>query len=488
MTGQSKESHEAGGRRGECVVMKFGGTSVEDATAIRRVSQLVKRRLRHPPVVVVSALGGVTDQLLNAAKSAAGSRLESAREVVRHLRQRHQTVASELVEKQQYECLWAELEPAFDMLDSLLDEIAAAGALLPQVQDRFLGVGEYLSSKVLHAALLRAGFDVTWVDSKQCLVTDEVHTHATPLWEETTERVRTVLLPLLHSGQVPVLGGFVGATRDGVPTTLGRGGSDCSAATIGVVLNARRIEIWTDVDGVMTTDPDLCAEAIRITSMSFNEAAELAHFGAKVLHPATIAPAMQHNIPVWVLNSRNSESGGTEITAHTRENGRVKAITTKPGVAVFEIEPSRRLRPDLLRQVFDIFERHQFSLEVLSASHSSLSLVMSAGGDLPAVAQKLGELAKVRWESHKALICLVGEKIARSPEIASQVLHAIADLEIRLICQGASERNISFVVDESRAEEAVRRLHELLFPVGARAGTHPAPAVYQPAAPARTTA
>ncbi len=476
---RSSESQEATVRRGECVVMKFGGTSVEDAAAIRRVSQLVKRRLRHPPVVVVSALARVTDQLLAAARSAGEGNSEAARDTLCRLRLRHQAVAGELVEKQQYECLWAELEPAFQVLEALADEIAAAKTLSPAVQDRFLGVGEYLSSKVLHAALLRDGFDVAWVDSKQCLVTDDAHTHASPLWEDTKERMRAVLLPLLHSGQVPVIGGFAGATREGVPTTLGRGGSDCSAAAIGVVLNARRIEIWTDVDGVMTTDPNLCADALRITSMSFNEAAELAHFGAKVLHPATIAPAMQHNIPVWVLNSRNPGSGGTEITAHTSDNGRVKAITTKPEVAVLDIEPAQRLRPDLLRQVFDVFERHQHNLELLSASHSGLSLVLSSVADLPVLLEELRQVARVRCESRKALVCLVGEKIRRRPEIVSQVFHAVSDLEIRMICQGASERTVSFLVDESRAEEAVRRLHALLFSPPARVAGGLSPALYQ---------
>ena len=271
----------------------------------------------------------------------------------------------------------------------------------------------------------------------------------------------------------------MGATPDGVPTTLGRGGSDCSAAMIGVGVQASRIEIWTDVDGVMTTDPALCPDAQRITTMCFHEAAELAHFGVKVLHPATIAPAMRLNIPVWVLNSRNPQGGGTEIVAHASEVGRVKAITAKRGVAVLDLEPVRWMGPNLLRQVFDVFERHQHSVELLSASHGSLSVVMSAGTDLPAIAEELRGLANVRWQNHQALVCLVGEKIRRRPEIASQVLHAVSDIDLRLFCQGASERNISFLVDESRAEEAVRRLHELLFSAPPRAADGLSHSMYQ---------
>jgi aspartate kinase len=431
-------------------------------------------------VVVVSALAKVTDQLLGAARASSEGGLNAARETVQRLGQRHQTVARELVEDQQFHCLWAELEPAFQMLDDLAGEIAAAGALRPDVQDRFLGVGEFLSSKILHAALLRAGFDVAWIDSKECIVTDAAHTRATPLWEDTRARSRAVLLPVLHSGQLPVLGGFVGATREGVPTTLGRGGSDCSAAMIGVGLEASRIEIWTDVDGVMTTDPNVCRDARRITTLSFNEAAELAHFGVRVLHPDTIAPAMRRNIPVWVLNSRNPESGGTEIVAHASEIGRVKAITAKRQIAVLDLEPATCMGSDLLRQVFEVFERHQHRVELLSASHDGFSLVMSSATDLPAIAEELRGLANVRWENRKALVCLVGERIRRRPEIASQVLHVISDMDVRLICQGASERTISLLVDEARAEEAVRRLHHLLFSTPPHGAEGFARVMYQP--------
>jgi aspartate kinase len=232
---------------------------------------------------------------------------------------------------------------------------------------------------------------------------------------------------------------------------------------VGAGLHAKKIEIWTDVDGVMTTDPNLCSEARRVSRMSFDEAAELAYFGAKVLHPATLLPARRQNIPVWVLNSRNPESAGTEISGHTRDEGRVKALSVKRGVAVVDVEPLRWLAPELLREVCEVFENHQHTLELLSASRGSLSLLVTSTATLPAIAEELKGIASVRWENHKALVCLVGEKIRRRPEIASQVFRAIADIDVRMICQGASERSISFLVDESRAEESVQRLHQLFF-------------------------
>ena len=263
------------------------------------------------------------------------------------------------------------------------------------------------------------------------------------------------------------MGGFVGATRDGIPTTLGRGGSDFSASIVGSGLHANRIEIWTDVDGIMTTDPTLCPDARRVARMSFDEAAELAYFGAKVLHPATLVPAMRSNVPVCVLNSRNPDCAGTEIVAHCEASGEVKAITAKRGVAIVDVEPVRWFAPELLREVFDVFERHEHSLDLLSASRGSLALLVSSVTALPAIAEELKGMANVRWENHKALVCLVGEHIRRRPELASQAFRAIGDIDVRMICQGASERNISFLVDESQAVEAVQRLHRCVF-LGAR--------------------
>lgn len=462
MNDSSAANTEASSHRFEHKVMKFGGTSVEDAAAIRRLCQLVGRPSPFHPVVVVSAMARVTDQLMNAGWAAAAGQVDSALEILHGLRRRHESAARALAKGVRCSRLLREFANEFKALDQLLLAIAAEKGLGPRAQDRLLGAGESLSSRLVHSALQSAGVDATLVDARECVITDAAHTRATPLWEETNERIRTVLLPLLQSGKVPVLGGFVGATRDGIPTTLGRGGSDFSASIVGAGVKARRIEIWTDVDGVMTTDPNLCPDARRVPRMSFAEAADLAYFGAKVLHPATLAPAMRGDIPVWVLNSRNPDCPGTEIVAHCEGAG-VKAITAKPGVAIVDVEPVRWFAPELLREVFDVFERHQHSLDLLSASRGSLALLVSSVSALPAIAEELKGMANVRWENHKALVCLVGEQVRRRPEIASQAFRAIGEIDVRMICQGASERNISFLVDESRAVEAMQRLHRAFF-------------------------
>lgn len=447
----------------QSVVMKFGGTSVEDAVAISRAADIVKKRLREKPVVVVSAFAEVTDQLLAAGQEAARGELWSAVDTLESLHRRHEQVVLDAVNPEHSAGLSAQIQLDFEQLRRLLRDVASAGEVMPRLQDHLLGLGECLASRIVQAAFASRGLDAVWVDARACIVTDAAHTQATPLWEETNEQLQTVIGPLLAREKVPLLGGFIGATRDGIPTTLGRGGSDFTAAIVGSALAASRIEIWTDVDGILTADPKLCPDARRVPTMSFEEAADLAYFGAKVLHPATIAPAMRKNVPVWVLNSRNPKGKGTQITAHPGDECSIKAITVKKDVTVVDVEAVRWLAPEILREIFEVFERHRYSLDLLSASRGSLSLLVTSTEALPAIGEELKGLASVRWESQKALVCLVGEKVRRQPEIASQVFRALSHVDLRMICQGASERNISFLVDESKAADSVRRLHRLFF-------------------------
>jgi aspartate kinase len=245
---------------------------------------------------------------------------------------------------------------------------------------------------------------------------------------------------------------------------MGRGGSDFSAAIVGAALYASRLEIWTDVDGIMTTDPKLCSDARVIRKMSFDDAAELAHFGAKVLHPATLAPAMRENIPVYVLNSRRPQGEGTEIVQRVKPSSAVSAITTKRDVVAVEIESAPGVGSELLRTVYEVFEKRSCAVDVMGASHSRISLLVDSTAALPDVAADLQPVAHVRWDNHKALVCLVGENIQRLPDVASRAFAAVSDMDVRVLCQGASDRTISFLVDDSKVEESVQRLHSLFFP------------------------
>jgi aspartate kinase len=444
--------------------MKFGGTSVEDAAAIRRLIGIVKSRGGAQSVVVVSALAGVTDQLLEAGNAAAQGHLGSALAVVRDVYVRHEQLAESLVEDPVYSTLESDLRSEFRALESLLQDLDASRQLNLKSQDRLLGFGEGFSSKLLKDALCEAKVAAVHVDARTCIVTDARHGQASPTWDVTNQRLQDALTPILQEENVPVLGGFIASTSEGVPTTLGRGGSDFTAAIVGAALSAARIEIWTDVDGVMTTDPKLCSDARVIRKMSFDDAAELAHFGAKILHPATLAPAVRENIPVHVLNSRRPDGKGTEITARSGTGRAASAITAKRNVAAVEIEATHGIDASLLAAIFAVFDRHSCSVDVMATSPGRMSFLVASTAALPRIVAELQRVAEVRWENDKALVCLVGENMRRQPEVASRVFAAVADLDVRVFCQGASDRTISFLVEEGKVEESVQRLHAVFFP------------------------
>lgn len=449
------------------IVMKFGGTSVEDAQAIERVTEIVRGRLGQNPAVVVSALAGVTDQLLEMGRIAGAGDQQSALELSRALRARHYQVASELLEAGPLTHLHAKLNGYCDLVEELLRRIAAVEDLSPRSTDYLLSFGELLSSEIVNAVFAARGLDSTRVDARECIITDAAHTRAVPHFEETRERLLARVKPLLDAGRVPVLGGFIASTREGVPTTVGRGGSDLSAAIVGAALGAKRIEIWTDVPGMMTTDPALCPEACRIKAISFDEAAESAYFGAKVLHPATLLPAIECNIPVYVLNSRDPDSEGTCIRAHAPRGGSdFRVIAARMGITIVTVAGGRLWTPrGFLRKVFAVFDRHDCPVDIVATSQVSLSLAVDSKQALPAILADLEKLAEVSCENRKAIVCLVGENIRGKPGIAARVFRAVADagINVRMISQGASELSISFVIEENDAPEAVRRLHAEFF-------------------------
>jgi aspartate kinase len=447
------------------IVMKFGGTSVQDAQAIDRAAAIVRERLPEKPVIVVSALAKITDQLLAMATTAGAGNREKALELSRAARERHYDTASDLLGTHAFEQIAPKLEADFNSLDELLRGVVAVGELTLRTTDTIAGFGERVSSKIAAAAFSQRGIEAAYVDSRQCIVTDSSFGKAVPCLEETDARLAEIVWPLLERGRVPVMGGFIGATRDGIATTLGRGGSDFSAAIVGAGLDAQRMEIWTDVDGMMTTDPNLCPQARRIKTITFEEAAELAYFGAKVLHPATLLPAIQKNIPVLILNSRNPKCEGTRITATAPKCKNVfKAIAAKKRITVVDVVATRMLMAHgFLKSIFDVFASHRCPVDMVSTSEVSVSVTVDSNESIAAIASDLARLADVKYESRKAIVCLVGENIRNTPGIAAKVFSAIADVNIRMISQGASEINISFVIDEADVPAVVSRLHQTFF-------------------------
>ena len=471
------------------VVMKFGGTSVQDAAAIKRTVKIVQGRITgdQRPVVVVSAMAKVTDQLLAAAKAAGCGDRSGALAISSRLRARHVETAEKLLSAQRFREFESSIHEHFDGLEEILRGLAAVGELTPRTNDLVVSYGERISSLLIAEALqsevilgeefAQAGIPAAHVDARTCIVTDTQHGKAIPNDALIEARCAYHLRPLVEQGRVPVMGGFIGSTPEGVTTTLGRGGSDFTAALIGGAMHAEAIEIWTDVNGIMTADPRVCPDALRVKTISFEEAAELAYFGAKVLHPATILPAVEKNIPVLVLNSHNPENEGTRITAmapHCRSP--FKSIAAKRRLTIVDLVASRMLMSHgYLRAIFEVFDRHKCPVDMVSTSEVSVSLTVDSNERLPEIAADLSKLADVKYDGRKALICMVGGNIRGQNGIAAQVFHAVRHVNVRMISQGASEINMSFMIEEDDVDEAVRSLHAAFF-------TDPDPEIFDVAA------
>ncbi len=454
--------------------MKFGGTSVQDAAAIKRTLSIVKGRrdsgLR--PVVVVSAMARVTDQLLLAATAASDDGILQALEIARAIRERHLHTAFELVGRNIVAVARA-IDEQCDKLEDILRGVAAVGELTRRTTDLISSYGERLSSKIVADAFEHAGLSSAHVDARTCIITDDHHGRATPLPKMIRSRLFEHVLPLVDVNAIPIMGGFIGSTANGATTTLGRGGSDFTAALVGSGLSAGAIEIWTDVNGMMTTDPRICPDALRIRTISFEEASELAYFGAKVLHPSTILPAVEMDIPVWVLNSHNPTNEGTKITASAPLcRNPLKSISAKKQLTIIHIVSSRMLLSHgFLRASFEVFDRHACAINMVSTSEVSVSVSIDVTDDLPAIIADLSAIATVRVEEGKALVCVVGDNIGGQKAISERVFSAVRDINIDMISQGANGISMSFMIDESEVERAVHALHKSFF-------ANPDPAIF----------
>lgn len=449
------------------IVMKFGGTSVADAAAFANVARIIASEHKAAPVVVVSAMSGVTDSLLNATGIAANGDAQHAFASLENVFKRHKDAARELLSDPKQEAFLKELDSAADQISQLLEQFSQKPSERKALQDAVVSFGEILSSTLLAAVLNQRGIEARHVDARRCLITDDEHTCATPLMIESTAHTQSELRPVLEAKIVPVLGGFIGATTQGATTTLGRGGSDYTAALIGALIGVTEIQIWTDVTGVLNADPRIVPHAYTVDHLSYGEAAELAYFGAKVLHPKTIHPAIVSAIPVRICNSRIPEARGTVVGPLTETTPKtIKAIAHKTGVTVIQISSLRMLGAyGFLRALFEVFDRHRTVVDVVTTSEVSVSLSLDEAGALPAIVAELEQLGTVKVEKGQAIICVVGEGLRGTPGVAARAFSTITDINVSLISQGASSINFTFVVDEKRVQEVVTRLHEEFFAV-----------------------
>lgn len=448
------------------IVVKFGGTSVGDAAAFRRATTIVQSRLERRPVVVVSALAGTTNALLALAEQASQGQLIAAIRGVEGLRERHLGVAEDLL-GDAAGCgeVLGELAATFDELASLAEALSVLGHLTTRSLDAITAKGEQISSTLLVAVLQAAGVSAQWIDAGSVMITGDQFGKAEPRPDRIAEASQRVIRPLVEQGIVPVLGGYVGATDQGVVTTLGRGGSDFSASLLGAALGADAIEIWTDVDGMLTADPRVVPRARLIERIRFDEASELASFGARVLHPSTIAPAVRLGIPVRVLNSHAPDGAGTLITFDAPARA-VTAIAGKHDVTVIKVRsPRMLLAHGFLRSIFEIFDRHRTSVDVVATSEISVSLTVDDARHLDSLVVDLSQLGDVSVERNRGIVALVGAGLGSDSQAMARALAAIGSTRVHMLSLSASGINLTMLVDGEQVNPAMMALHDAFFPL-----------------------
>ncbi len=437
------------------IVMKFGGTSLGNAQRIANVSMIIKEAIYKKPIIVVSAIARVTDSLIALAEESAQGRGDEA---LAKIKKFHEGIINELHLSSSL------LEKEFEELAFLMNKTKHEKELTTKTLDHFQSYGERLSSKIVSAELNKIGLKAKAFSSWDIgLLTTPDYGNAEPI-EESYILIKKALS---LTNFVPIITGFIGKTKTGEITTLGRGGSDYSAAIIGNAIDAEEIQIWTDVDGILSTDPKIIPQAKIIPEVSFAEASELAYFGAKVLHPKTILPAMQKNIPVRVLNSFNPDKKGTLILKNpTSQIFKIKAIAVKKNITLIDIESSRMLGAyGFLARIFSIFNKYKKSVDVLATSEVSVSLTIDNQTHLEEIQEELAKIGRVNIYHEQAIICIVGEGMREALEVPGKTFTLLAKNKIRidLISQGASQVNITFLVEEKDVERALQLLHKLYF-------------------------
>lgn len=447
------------------IVMKFGGTSIEDIPSIERVVGIIHSRLERQPVVVNSAMGKTTRKLLEIARLSADGRDDMALLRLQEVRDYHFDLALGLMPDFEQCDTRATLEGYFEKLQRLIGGLSVLRELTPRIQDRILSYGELVATRIIASTLQGRGINARWLDARDLIITDERFTMARPFDELTFRCIQEKVRPLVETGHVPVTQGFIGSTRNGDTTTLGFEGSDFTTALAGAALDVSSIEIWKDVNGIMTADPHVFSGARTACNVSFEEASELTFFGAKVLHPSTIRPARRNNIPVHIYNSRQPDAGGTIIgAAGNRETNVVKSIAYHMPVAIMNIVSDSHVdTAAFLRSVFDILEREGIVPRVVTTAGTSIALAVGVSDNMEHAVNELTRFGTVNIVREKATISLVGENIRTTGAFAPIVFQNLEDVNVYMVAQGASPISLTFVVDESDVSPVIARLHGVFF-------------------------
>ena len=443
-------------------VLKFGGTSVKNAETMQCVASILSD-YPAPTVVVLSATAGTTDSLISLVTLSAEGQLDEALKVEDMLNTKHFAILKELGLEEDTQLIQS-INAIFSKLNVFINGVYYLRESTNRVKDAVVSCGELLSTHIFSAYLKRLYPETLWYDIRNVLKTDDRFGTASPDIVSTQRNCKEKMEPLLSRNRFIITQGFIGSTADGLTTTLGRGGSDYTAALLGNVLEAEAIEIWTEVNGVMTADPHFIPKAFSQRDLSFKEAAELSYFGTKVLHPSMILPAMEKNIPVLVKNAMNPEDPGTMITHDSQRPGQVKAIAFRKNITTVTIESSRMLLAyGFLERIFEVFARYQVSVDLVSTSEISVSLTLDTTHHLDPILSELKNFSFIKVSEKMAIVSLVGEDIKSSPKFLKKAFQALDGLPIEMISFGASNVNLSVVIPENHLKAAVTALHKALF-------------------------
>lgn len=448
------------------IVIKFGGTSVGDADRVANAIDIVAERRHLKPVIVVSALAGVTNDLVAASEAACAQDPKRVADIIANVRRRHEDVALRLVQQKSdfLESFIRQLDKQIEEIDTILRGIALLGEITMRARDKVMSIGEKLSSVLFAYTMMMRALPGEHVHSEEVIRTDERFGGATPDMDVTRENAQRVLMPLLERNRIPVMGGFIGRTAAGATTTLGRNGSDYSAAIVAAAIGAEEVQIWTDVDGLLTCDPRLVPGARVIDQLSFEEAAELAQFGAK-LHPRTLEPAVEANIPVRVLNTHNPASPGTLITRTTDTASGPRSIARKKGVTMVHVTSNKMLGAHgFLAQFFAVFQQLAISVDLIATSEVSVTVTVDDKHDTDELTARLKTIAdEVELIDNQSILAIVGQHVMSDASVGARVLEALQSMPVKMISLGRSGLNLSIVVDDTRADEAVKAIHHTLF-------------------------
>ena len=448
--------------------MKFGGTSVANFEAITRTIFIIGGKLDQKPVVVVSALSKVTDLLYRISDAAAARDVDQTAQLMTELRSRHVNLASDLLEQSPAlkENAVTQVNAICDSLESLVNAVCAVGELSDRNKAIIISNGEILSSTIICFAMNAKGIRTNFIDARRMMVTNDEYLKGDPIIEEIEKRVPSIVNEAYKGMDAVITQGFIASNLAGEQTVLGRGGSDYSASLIGMSVDAERIEIWTDVDGVRSADPRKVENTKYLEKISFEEAAEMAHFGAKVLHPLTIEPAVKKNIPIYVLNSMNPSGKGTAILRNELIEDGVKSVSFKENIKVINIFSMKMINTSgFLRRVFEIFSESKVSVDLISTSEANISVTVDASEDIDGVVEQLSGFADVIVDDDKSQVSVIGKNIVRLNGMLKKTFAPLKRTNVYMISQGASFVNISFVVDREELTEVVKDLHYHLFEV-----------------------